>query len=739
MKYERYRGTFGSYNGVLWKVVIMQDAASAFRVQELRFPFEEPLTIEWGESSKEDVIVSSTATLRVISPGDRTYEDLYTIEVGKIRMDVYRNDALYWSGALDPEFYEEPYTSNSDYEVELTFSDFGILDRLKYNLAGRQNCKELLNHILGKSQINFLRIDESGMSTRLPSSSLTGLAQLDVRSDNFYDEDGEALSLKDVAEGFLRPLALRLEQRNGIVWVYDLNGAFNTFPVKKTEWQSDDQMMGTDKVVNNAKVTLSTYSDASLLPEEKFVYPGKYANDTYDVSFNGPNYTFYVDYDEDNKVNGNWDYQYAGFTICTSSGPTSESGLAEKYSEALFFHIVPLLGASESEGVAYMFRKQGHGSLAQWNPARVGGSPELKTRDVLMRTQKVYIPKLPAQDRGKYYIRLVQEVLIDPRYNPFTNAGDANEGGNYNDMKKLFNYVLIPASVTLYDEKGVALQHYSNEELVNRADNTCLLGYTQGKWKSGAASWGECWLEWYDPDDREGSSGVLGWKKNRHCIGLSRKKMYKSFAQMAEGQYIPYPDEGGYLEVCIHVGIWPHLYEGYVFDTALSQAIYTKYKIYEKIRWMLYKAPVVEVVQSNILKSDAETDDIEYSSHINAAAKEDLEIETICGTSVKQCPSSKAIYLNAKTGEQVVSMTRAGRTTQVEQLLLGTLYSQFADRKTRLDGSVSLNSGNISLFRDAMQEGKKFICMSDVQDLKTDISEVSIVELRPDEYIESKE
>lgn len=736
MKYERYKGTFGSYNGVLWKVVIMQDATSAFRVQELRFPFEEPLTIEWGETSKEDVIVSSTATLRIISPGDRTYEDLYTIEVGKIRLDVYRNDVLYWSGALDPEFYEEPYTCNSDYEVELTFSDFGILDRLKYNLAGRQNCKELLNYILGKSQVNFLRLDESGMSTRLPTSSVAGLAQLDVRSDNFYDEDGEALSLKEVAEGFLRPLGLRLEQRNGIVWLYDLNGAYNTFPVKKTEWQSDDQMMCTDKVVNNAKITLSTYSEAALLTDE-LVYPGEYSEDITDIT-NDDNgvFSYYVDYSEENRVGSNWDYNYLSFTLFTSSASNVDTGLAEKYSGARWFHIQPLIGASEADGVAYMFRTQGHGALTTGWPKRIGGLPDAKTQTVLMRTKRVYIPKLDSANASRYYIRLVQELLIDPRYNPFTNANSGNEEGNYNDMKVWFGYVMIPATVTLYDEKGVALMHYSNEDVAKSTDKFGHLGWTNGSWKSGASSWGECWLEWYDPEDRAESSGVLGWKKNRHCIGLSKKDIYKSFAQMDEGQYIPYPAEGGYLEVCIYIGIWPFDYGETDFNTT-NQA--NKKKLYEKIRWMLYKAPTVDVVKANTIKSDAETDDIEYSSYINVAAKEDLEIDTICGTSEKQCPSSRAIFLNAKSGEQVVSMTRAGRTTQAEQLLLGTLYSQFAERKTKLEGSVTLNSGNISLYRDAMQDGKKFICLSDVQDLKADISEVSIVELRPDEYTESKE
>lgn len=742
MKYERYSGTFGSYNGVLWKVCIMQEAESAFAVKELRFPFEEPLLIEWGETSKEDVIVSSTATLRVISPGDRTYEDLYSIEVGRIRLDVYRNGVLYWSGCLDPEFYEEPYTSNSDYEVELTFSDFGILDRLKYNFSGRQNCKDLLLQILRKSQISYNGLNESGMSTKVSSElgNASGLAQLDVRSDNFYDEDGEACSLKEVAEGFLRPLGLRMEQRNGVVWVYDLNGAYNKFGVKKTEWQSDDQMMGTDKVVNNAKITLSVYSDSELMSGD-MVYPGEFSEDITDVT-NDDNgvFSYYVDYAEENRVGSSWDYNYISFTLFTNNSTEKDTGLAEKGSSARWFHIQPLLGAEASDGVAYMFRTQGHGALTTGWPKLIGGKPDAKGQTLLMRTKRVYLPKIADEDtsntyRPKYYIRLIQEMLLDPRYNPFTEANDGNEKGNYNDMKVWFGYVMIPVTVTLYDENGNALMHYSNEDVAKSSDKLGHLVYTQGVWKSGASRWGECWLEWYDPNDRAESSGVLGWKKNRQCIGLSTKEIYKSFGKMDEGQYIPYPKQGGYLEVCVYAGIWPYDYGETDFNET-KQA--NKKKLYDKIRWMLYKAPKLEVVKANIKKSDAETDDIEYSSYINEAAKEDLEIDTICGTSEKQCPSSRAIFLNARNGEQVKTMTRAGRTTQVEQLLLGTLYSQFADRKTRLEGTVSVNSGNISLYSDAMQEGKKFICLSDVQDLKADTSEIIIVELRPDEYTDQK-
>ena len=173
-KYCRYKGIFYSTNNVKWEVQIWQEAAAAFaNIGLLRFPYDEPLTIEWGATSKEDVVCGSMATLTILSPGDRTYEDLYSIATGSIRLDIYRNDAIYWSGTLDPEFYEEPYAEYDEYEVSLTFSDFGVIDRYKYDLSGLQTLEDILLYALEKSAINYTSISQSYISTYICTTALT--------------------------------------------------------------------------------------------------------------------------------------------------------------------------------------------------------------------------------------------------------------------------------------------------------------------------------------------------------------------------------------------------------------------------------------------------------------------------------------------------------------------------------------------------------------------------------------
>ena len=132
--------------------------------------------------------------------------------------------------------------------------------------------------------------------------------------------------------------------------------------------------------------------------------------------------------------------------------------------------------------------------------------------------------------------------------------------------------------------------------------------------------------------------------------------------------------------------------------------------------------------------TDAKLDDIEYTGIINEDAKEDIEIDTICGTADTQHPAARGMYINTSTGLQVMQLKRNDRVETAEQLLIGTLYSKYADRRTKLSGTASLISGGLRIYTEAMQSNKKFILLSDIQNAATDESEITIVELRPDEY-----
>ena len=207
----RYSGEFLSLSGDVWRCEILQEAASAFpSVGELVFPADEPLSIEWDARAPEEPVCGSMATLTIESPGDRTYADLYTEIPGAIRLDVYRNNVLYWSGCLDTETYSEPYDRGSHYDVELTFYDFGMLGRIPYDLTGKKTLREVLEGALAAAGINYGSINESYTSTKFTDDTSVTLAALSIPSDNFIDEDDVAFDWEKVLGGILQPLALKV-------------------------------------------------------------------------------------------------------------------------------------------------------------------------------------------------------------------------------------------------------------------------------------------------------------------------------------------------------------------------------------------------------------------------------------------------------------------------------------------------------------------------------------------------
>ena len=154
----RYRYGFYSYKDVLYEVDIYQEGFSG-EVQQVGYG-ESPVEIEWQETDKLEPVQSSSATVQLFSDNDRQFVDLYTVKAGSVRLDVYREGSLYWSGTLDTELYEEPFSYKDGYCVELTFSDFAMLDRLKWNVRGFISMDQIIRKALdmsGITTVEFLK------------------------------------------------------------------------------------------------------------------------------------------------------------------------------------------------------------------------------------------------------------------------------------------------------------------------------------------------------------------------------------------------------------------------------------------------------------------------------------------------------------------------------------------------------------------------------------------------------
>lgn len=694
-----YTGSFRSVDGVLYRVDILSSDTSFASSQEVKFAYDTPVEIEWNEVDKLEPVQGSCLTLTLQSLKDRQFINLYSIEVGTMRADVYRNGKLYWSGQLDTELYEEPYSEKTDYDVTFSFSDFAVLDRVKWSKTGVCTIQDVIDTCIAAMGIKYNGVQKFISTKTSQYGSAINFSSLYVLNDNFYDEDGEAMTMREVLDEVLRPFALRMVQKGGYLYIFDMNAVYSDMDTEEVWWKGDDAYLGVDVVYNNVKVTFSPYADAKLVNtelEHGNVLPDKEATRKY-----------LMDYD--------WDNAADGFRIVVGDQDDLPMTLANG---AKYYRIDSDFSGNDEAGVIWGYKGNGKTNYSQnllnsFVKARNNG---VCTSVPIISTKPSFLGYV-SYKRTSFKLKVTLDLLFDVRYNPFEDASGKNESGNWECLNDWCNVGYVPVMLYLKDASGKILYHYENSGVID------LDGYkhtaANSKWVSGAGKWGCMWLCYYDWDNRKSKTGFGGWSKNKPIIGYYRGGLPKKWKAMGDGEFIDLPPyNGGFLELHIGRGI-------YQFDYKREEK-----DIYSRARWLMYQTPTVTLVNSN--GTDISLDDIEDTAWINKAAKEELTIDTILGTLGKTwSPSARGLVMDS-TYKAYQTFYRAGVEDRLERLLIGTVYSQYGSRHNTLSGTVRLLP-DLKIHTDASSSGK-YILLSEVQNLLQDSSEITMAELSADNY-----
>lgn len=808
-----HSGEFLSIAGVLYRAEIWRDTADNAKPtepQELRFEASEPLVIEWPETSKEVPICASTATLRIESPSDRTYVGLYTIASGAVGLDVYREGSLYWSGTLDPESYEEPYERDSLYPVSLTFSDFGHLDRVGFSgKADRVVLGDLIKRAASVARLHpSITLDDSLANIRTTDGKRVSVA-LACSAGNFYDEDGKAATYREALETMLQPCGLKLMQRAGRLWLFDLHGLAHN-PLSRGDdshrrvvWSSTSQTLGVDKVANSVTLNFSPYAQSKLISADDFKFSARV---DINAALNG-------------TASNAWMYYSTKAAAKAKLGEYRRQRLwdlwdADKIAqEAEFvfatdihkFRIVPLKGGTEAVGVYVCASTLTRASSSPINYSMRETLAASQAYD-LYKTARIYLPPLrPNTDTrmaeglygqrittGNIFLRLKMECLMDMRYNPFGETpdpknftDDSEDGATYNTARIGSAWCFAPMRVRLFRNKDdrEAAYHYTNQRRAysyteNPLDNqTALFDFSGsgGGWRQGDDPDEVTWAAYYpDPDDiAEGSALLKGWATNRPCIGRpdwssasiqannnGTQKQYAEWLyagakgrdvykwlQRLSGEFIPYPYMGGWLEVSIGGGFVAHDYkgEGDHGDAATQgsdhdffrQTYWHSRGLFDKMQWLLFKAPEVDIVRGWGDFGNIDVPDVEIRATLHPDAREGLKFGLKCGTlpagDSEGESVARGIYVHADTGEPIRKLSRAGKTDSPEHLFINSLYSQFAYRRAKIQGEASIDPSGLHHYEEDNTSGK-FIATATRQDLMADCGDMTLVSLAGDSY-----
>lgn len=708
MKYLRYYSGFYSLDNIPYRIEIWQEAEADFEPKRITLAAD-PVEIEWAEVDKLEPVHSSSATLNMVSMSDRFFADLYAVEPGTIRLDILRNGELYWSGTLDTELFEEPYSYKDRYITTVTFSDFAILDRLDWQERGIKTMSEILNICLQAAAFRYGEFEKHITTNHAEEPAGELFEECALLCENFFDEDGEPSSIREVLDEMLRPFALRLKQKNGKLLLYDINGICDTVPML-VRWRGADATLGVEPVYNKVTITFSPYASRTLIDGTL---------DPDDVLPEESGEMIYTDYDQ----------QAEGFRIAHGSAG-DQLGEMKLSNGVQAFRIDPEFSGSRAAGVMWGYRPDvTWRGLQPTNPLAKDTNtyPDMNSCREIIALPKVYVLATPSRD--SYKIKVSLDVLFDVRYNPFERAVRRNEEGNWDDFCNWVNYGYIPVRILFYDDKGVARYYYDNH-------STRLYS-----WPTGGGHWEELsgsieaaehisWLSFYDQNNRESNTGFGGWQQNKRALGIYSGPLVSSYQKAPDGELLPVPPISGYIEFSIFSGVWYR-------DNSDKSPFHGSVR--NKARWLLYKDPKLEVVKYNGNAIDEA--DVKVSAWINRQAQEELDISTIIGSAKQILPSGRGYILRASDGKyagqgagSVLSMfQRAGVTDTLERLLAGTVYSNYARRMSTLSGTVALIP-SVEVMSDASSAETKYMLLSEVQNLAQATSEIKIAEIAPDSF-----
>ena len=754
MKGLRYYGEFLSVKGRVIRAEIWKEGYSG-NAEEVRFPADDPLVIEWTDADKLEPVLSSSATLKMESETDRQFlDELYTIQAGSVELRVKRDGALYWSGTLDTELYEEPYSSLKGYDVTVTFQDFGILERLKYDRTDTCNIKTLVDYCIGKAGITHGGITWK-TSTTGKSGNVIDFTEPYVSSANWYDEEGEAMTVRDVLENVLKVFSLRLKQKAGQLYIYDMHTVYGETP-EMVVWDGADSYLGTDKVYNDIEVTWSPYAPESIVagnvgyrgtgqPDEVTVQVPmndeidgnvceSYLKDHNDTTASLP-----ASWPVSGIGTGYLLKNREGFRISFSgSGTGLQAGEAGRY-----FRISPMYSGQEMDGIAVVMARHdlisvyhGFALTRHWHSAnlevdtsrpRIGAlAGSHASAKVAAMTSRFYIPKLSGG--GKHYIRLKVEAVIDGRLNPFESA-ERNFTQNFDKC----DHIYVPFNFSIEGDDGVTyvwnnVQDLEMTQVVKGKDNWTGTG-SAASYKGG---------QFYGllhycsnmaaPKDSDSHIGVT---VNKPFEGYKVKETPDALVKVGDGDFLAMPEVGGWATVSISDDITSFSCEPYEFGgNAIS---YYEDAVRAQTAWFLIKSISVEIVDE--YGNKVETSDYVTKATLNRAAREKLSIDTLLDTSSTVLTNANGLILDSK-GNPFTGFCRNNVGGSLSELMCNTVYSQYAKRNLTLSGTVEILD-EARILNDRATAGK-FILLAESQRLRDDESRIVMAQFGPDDYCPSE-
>lgn len=640
----KYYYEFKGLDEVLNRVEILSlETASSEEIT----PAGSPFLLSYSNKGKLAPIVGCGATLRFISKEIFQFIDLHTDDMQKYLVRLLRDGQLYWIGWLDSELYSEQLTDYPPYEVEFTASDFNVLDRLKYRRADGnpysdivsvfdhlRRCLQLLNLPFNKVYLGCSTMTDASGSGRVQDNAFLYSY---VMSSNFYDEDGEPMSCREVIESILQPFGLSMVQKGASIYIVDYNTIhdglsmrrydYTTFSYETTEGVSWDMgdikgniftsngSYGFEEMYNNVTITSSLYGETTTVEasvtEEKLsnqtgetTSPSEYTKTTYSAC-EGWSHNQFVVY-EDGYDTGN---VIMGAVMSYTGNGTERNGIVFETEDMLPF----------SSDNVYI---------------RIKCSIYVNTKNDPFDDSEYEAPESTRRLRLFYKLLLIQDGNVvayskDRRWFDVSSESEAEYG--------------VLTFISSYGESGAKDSRVVNQWVTNSEAG------------------------------RGGSELDVAIRRNR---------------DLQTGDIRKSPTRSGKLRLVIDYAL---------LDNNVAERPGQGLTIFKEVKDLLLNDLSITIEDKD--GDELSTDDYEFKSYINKKVKNDLEEITLKCISANEdkYPIGKANML-AKSGSDytiLTSFSRAGQTDILERLLMRTVHSNYSQKNEQFTATVKLKGNPI--------------------------------------------
>lgn len=223
-----YTLPFRSIDGRDYRVEIERDGYTGEAV-ELKGQ-SSPFTVEIGD---EEFVYTptrfSTATLHLF--GSDYLQDLFSTDYRAHRVTLYEDDVVVWCGFVTPELYTQDYR-NVKFELDMECcSAMSVLEYVEYSTV-QEGVKsvvslwDLLRRCIEESRGRYTAVyvpHVYGLSSAAYNAWTNPLLSMSVSEQDFFDEDGTPMKMKEVLEEIMKLLGWTCVDWAGSLYFVDID------------------------------------------------------------------------------------------------------------------------------------------------------------------------------------------------------------------------------------------------------------------------------------------------------------------------------------------------------------------------------------------------------------------------------------------------------------------------------------------------------------------------------------